>query len=109
MKHVALVTDGRFSGGSRGLCIGHVAPEAAEGGVIGLLRNGDMINIDVPNRTLHVAVSDDVLNERRATYQPRAPKFTRGWLARYTALVTNASRGAVLRVPESQVVEHAHA
>ena len=96
---VALITDGRFSGGSRGLCIGHVAPEAAEGGVIGVLRDGDMIAIDLPNRSLHVELSDAELDARRAHYVPRPPKFTRGWLGRYTALVGNASQGAVLHTP----------
>jgi dihydroxy-acid dehydratase len=96
---VALITDGRFSGGTRGLCIGHVAPEAAEGGAIGLLRDGDIIEIDVGNRRLHVALSESTLTERRAEFAPRPPRFTRGWLARYTTLVTNASRGAVLESP----------
>jgi dihydroxy-acid dehydratase len=96
---VALITDGRFSGGSRGLCIGHVAPEAAEGGAIGLLRDGDTIAIDLPNRTLHVELSDAELEARRKSYTPRPSKFTRGWLGRYAALVTNASHGAVLQVP----------
>jgi dihydroxy-acid dehydratase len=106
---VALITDGRFSGGSRGLCIGHVAPEAAEGGAIGLLRDGDMIAIDLPKRTLQVELSDAELNIRRGSYTPRARKFTRGWLGRYTALVTNASHGAVLRVPPIEwFPEHAN-
>jgi len=99
--HVALITDGRFSGGSRGLCIGHVAPEAAEGGTIGLLRNGDVIAIDLPQRTMHVELSDDELQERRRAFHPHPAKFSRGWLGRYTALVTNASTGAVLRVPSA--------
>jgi dihydroxy-acid dehydratase len=98
-EQVALITDGRFSGGSRGLSIGHVAPEAAEGGIIGLLRDGDVIEIDLPGRRLAVNLSADELAERRKHYVAPPPKFTRGWLARYTALVTNAARGAVLRVP----------
>jgi dihydroxy-acid dehydratase len=97
--HVALVTDGRFSGGTRGLSIGHVAPEAAEGGPIGLLEDGDVIDIDLAQRSLAVLVPESTLARRRAAADaapPRPPKFTRGWLARYHALVTNASTGAVL-------------
>jgi dihydroxy-acid dehydratase len=93
---VALITDGRFSGGTRGLCIGHVSPEAAEGGVIGLLRDGDIIAIDVAARTLAVELNAYELESRRAAYVAPPRKFTRGWLARYTRFVTNASRGAVL-------------
>lgn len=101
-EHVALVTDGRFSGGSRGLCIGHVAPEAAEGSTIALLRDGDIIDIDLPRRRLHVELSDSELRSRRAKLAPRPPKFTRGWLARYSAMVTNAASGAVLRAPSRE-------
>jgi dihydroxy-acid dehydratase len=97
--HVALITDGRFSGGSRGLSIGHVAPEAAEGGPLGLVRDGDVIAIDLPGRTLDVELTPDELTWRRAEWSPPAPKYGRGWLARYTALVSNASTGAVLEVP----------
>jgi dihydroxy-acid dehydratase len=97
---VALLTDGRFSGGTRGLCIGHVSPEAAEGGPIGLVRDGDIVRIDLSARTLDVALSPDELAERRADWRAPAPKYRRGWLARYAALVTNASRGAVLEPPE---------
>jgi dihydroxy-acid dehydratase len=86
---VALITDGRFSGGTRGLSIGHVSPEAAEGGPIGLLRDGDVIHIDLPNRTLNANVSG-------RTPTPYVPKYERGWLARYAKMVTNASNGAVL-------------
>ena len=93
---VALVTDGRFSGGSRGLSIGHVAPEAAEGGAIALLRDGDVVRIDLPNRTLDVELPTDELARRRAAWTPPAPKYSRGWLGRYSRLVTNASTGAVL-------------
>src|SRR5262245_41910736 len=92
----ALITDGRFSGGTRGLCIGHVSPEAAEGGPIGLVRDGDIVNIDLSARTLGVEVSDEEFAARKATWQHPAPKYQRGWLARYTKLVTNASNGAVL-------------
>ncbi|HET9728282.1 MAG TPA: dihydroxy-acid dehydratase, partial [Acidimicrobiia bacterium] len=98
-SRVALVTDGRFSGGSRGLSIGHVAPEAAEGGAIALLCDGDMIAIDLPGRTLDVELTPTELAWRRAEWTPPALKYTRGWLARYTALVSNASTGAVLEMP----------
>ncbi len=97
---VALLTDGRFSGGTRGLCIGHVSPEATEGGPIALVRDGDIIRIDLRARTLDVELSPDELAERRADWRAPAPKYRRGWLARYAALVTNASRGAVLEPPE---------
>jgi len=93
---VALITDGRFSGGTRGLCIGHVSPEAAEGGVIGLLRDGDIVRIDLQGRSLSTEVTDAELARRREAFTPRQPHFERGWLARYTRLVTNASTGAVL-------------
>jgi dihydroxy-acid dehydratase len=93
---VALLTDGRFSGGTRGLCIGHISPEAAEGGPIGLIQDGDIIEIDLPARRLNVDLPDDVLKERRAAWTAPEPKYRRGWLARYTRLVTNASNGAVL-------------
>ncbi len=93
---VALITDGRFSGGTRGACIGHVSPEAAEGGPIGLLRDGDMVTIDIPNRRLEVALSDEELVARRKTWRPVQRKLT-GWLARYARLATSADEGAVLR------------
>ena len=96
--HVALVTDGRFSGGSRGLCIGHLSPEAAEGGPIALVRQGDVISIDLVRRTLDLSVSATELAERARAWRAPAPKYSRGWLARYTALVTSASSGAVLDV-----------
>jgi dihydroxy-acid dehydratase len=92
----ALITDGRFSGGTRGLCIGHVSPEAAEGGPIGLVREGDMISIDLANRKLEVEVSDEELAARKQAWQAPAPKYQRGWLSRYTRMVTNASNGAIL-------------
>ncbi len=93
---VALITDGRFSGGTRGLCIGHVSPEAAEGGPIGLLRDGDQVHIDLAGRCLTVDLSDAELTQRRRAFRAPAPKFQRGWLARYARLVTNAANGAVL-------------
>jgi len=92
---VALITDGRFSGGTAGACIGHVSPEAAEGGPIGLLREGDRLRIDFPGRRIDILVDKAVLAERRATWQPVLIPFT-GWLGRYRKLVTNASKGGVL-------------
>jgi dihydroxy-acid dehydratase len=92
---VALLTDGRFSGGTAGACIGHVSPEAAESGPIGLLRPGDRIRIDFPNRRIDPVLSDEELAERRSTYQPVKRQLS-GWLARYQKLVSNASQGGVL-------------
>ena len=94
---VALITDGRFSGGTRGACIGHVSPEAAAGGPIALVQNGDPIMIDLPNRKLVLEVDEAELARRREQWRPPKPKFTRGWLARYAALVTSANTGAVLK------------
>lgn len=99
-KDVALLTDGRFSGATRGACIGHISPEAREGGNIALLRDGDIIEIDIPNRTLNVKLSDDELKERRKNWVCPPPKVTSGYLARYAALVTSAATGAVLKVPK---------
>ena len=96
---VALITDGRFSGASRGISIGHISPEAAEGGPIALVENGDKIVIDLPNRTINLLVSETVLAERREKLTPFVPKIKKGWLGRYSALVTNASQGGVLRIP----------
>jgi len=92
---VALITDGRFSGGTRGACVGHVSPEAAAGGPIGLIRDGDMITLDIPGRRLDVDVSDEEFARRRATWQPVRRELS-GWLKRYAAMVTSGSRGAVL-------------
>ncbi|MBN1992571.1 MAG: dihydroxy-acid dehydratase [Anaerolineae bacterium] len=93
---VALITDGRFSGGTRGACIGHISPEAAEGGPIGLLETGDIIEIDITKGTLNVALSDEELAKRRVNWQP--PKLTlTGWLARYAKLATSADKGAILQ------------
>jgi len=92
---VALVTDGRFSGGTAGACIGHVSPEAAEGGPIGLLRNGDRLKIDFPNRRIDIMVPEAELAERKKSWQPVKHEFS-GWLARYRKLVSNASQGATL-------------
>ena len=96
---VALITDGRFSGASRGASIGHVSPEAALGGNIALVEEGDIIKINIPENTLNVDVSDEVLAERRAKWKPREPKVTTGYLARYAALVTDSSKGAILQAP----------
>jgi len=95
---VALITDGRFSGGTRGACIGHVSPEAAEGGPIGLVRDGDIIEIDILARKLHVQVSDAELAARKVGWRAPEPRFKTGWLARYTKFAQNASCGAVLKV-----------
>ncbi|MGE7808099.1 dihydroxy-acid dehydratase [Lysinibacillus capsici] len=95
---VALITDGRFSGASRGISIGHISPEAAEGGPIALVENGDIIEIDLPNRTINLQVSDEVLAERRAKLPVFEPKIKRGWLARYSRLVTSASTGGVMKI-----------
>jgi dihydroxy-acid dehydratase len=82
-ESVALITDGRFSGATRGGCVGHVAPEAAEGGPIAVIQNGDIITIDVPNRIISVDLSELELNNRLAKWKPRPPKITKGYLARY--------------------------
>ena len=100
-KSVALITDGRFSGGTAGLCIGHVSPEAMEGGPICLLRNGDRIRIDIPARTMDVLVDEAELAARKAAWTRPAPKITKGWLGRYAHLVTSADKGAILVLPNS--------
>ena len=94
-KEVMLITDGRFSGGTTGLCVGHVAPEAADGGPIGLVANGDRIRIDLATRTLDLLVEPAELERRRAAWQPLPPRYTRGVLAKYVKLVGSASKGAV--------------
>lgn len=96
---VALITDGRFSGASRGASIGHVSPEAAVGGPIALVEEGDIISINIPENTLNVKVSEEELERRRAAWQPREPKITTGYLARYRELVTSGNRGAILEIP----------
>lgn len=97
---VALITDGRFSGASRGASIGHVSPEAAVGGPIALVEEGDIIRIDIPNLKLEVAVSDEELARRKENWQPREPKVTSGYLARYASMVTSGNRGAILEIPK---------
>ncbi len=94
---VALITDGRFSGGTAGACIGHVSPEAAAAGPIGLLQPGDIIEIDIPGHVLSVRLSDEELAERRKKWQPRKPRFKTGYLAKYAAMATSADSGAVLQ------------
>ena len=97
---VALITDGRFSGASRGASIGHVSPEAAVGGNIALVEEGDIIQIDIPNNTLNFVISDEELEERRKKWQPREPKIKTGYHARYVEMVTSGNRGAILEVPK---------
>ena len=99
---VALITDGRFSGASRGASIGHVSPEAAVGGPIAFVEEGDIIKINIPEMTLELDVSDEVLAERKAKWQPREPKVTTGYLKRYASLVTSGNRGAILALPGEQ-------
>ena len=94
---MALITDGRFSGGTTGLCVGHVAPEAADGGPIALVETGDPIRIDVPERRVDVLIPDETLAERRSRWQPRPPRYPRGALAKYAKLVASAEHGAVTR------------
>ena len=93
---VALITDGRFSGGTRGPCLGHVSPEAAGGGPIALVVDGDEILIDIPQRRLDLVVDQAELERRRAAWQPRPPRIQKGWLARYARIVSSAAQGAVL-------------
>lgn len=95
---VALITDGRFSGASRGASIGHVSPEAAVGGPIALVEEGDIISIDIPQMKLDIKVSDEEMEARRAKWQPREPKVTTGYLSRYREMVTSGNRGAVLEI-----------
>jgi dihydroxy-acid dehydratase len=94
---VALITDGRFSGGTRGACIGHISPEAAEGGPIAAVQNGDIINIDLNKRTLNVDLNDEEIKRRLAALPPFVPKIKRGYLARYTKMVSSANTGAILK------------
>ncbi len=96
-ESVALITDGRFSGGTRGPCIGHVSPEAMEGGPIAVVRDGDIISIDIPKRKLDLLVSEEEIKKRFKTHKAIKPKINKGWLARYAKLVTSASTGAVMK------------
>ena len=95
---VALITDGRFSGASRGASIGHVSPEAAVGGPIALIEEGDIIQINIPKMELNVKISDEEMAARKAKWQPREPKVTSGYLARYASMVTSGNRGAILEL-----------
>jgi len=94
---VALITDGRFSGGTRGACIGHVSPEAVAGGPIGLLKPGDVIEIDIPNKKLNVKISEEDIERRKRNFKPPAPRITTGYLGKYTKMATSADTGAVLK------------
>jgi dihydroxy-acid dehydratase len=96
-REVALLTDGRFSGATRGAAIGHISPEAQEGGPIAVLQDGDMIEINIPERTLNVDLDAGEIRRRLAAWRPPAPKITRGYLARYARLVSSASTGAIIR------------
>jgi len=96
-ESVVLLTDGRFSGGTRGPCIGHISPEAAEGGPIAIVRNGDTIILDIPNRKLELKLSKAEIKKRLAKWKPREPKIKTGWLARYAKVVTSASTGAIVK------------
>ncbi|MEG1835607.1 MAG: dihydroxy-acid dehydratase, partial [Oscillospiraceae bacterium] len=96
-KTVALITDGRFSGASRGASIGHVCPEAAVGGEIGLIKEGDIIEIDIPNAKINAKISDEEMENRRKAYVPHEPNVKTGWLARYSTLVSSAKDGAVMK------------
>ncbi len=93
---VALITDGRFSGGTRGACVGHISPEAAAGGPIGLVRDGDIITVDIPGRQLNVELSDAELAARRAAWQPVVRRDLPKYLRKYASMVTSGSQGAVL-------------
>ena len=96
-ESVALITDGRFSGGTRGPCIGHISPEAMEGGPIAIVKNGDIINIDIPKRKIDILISNQEIKKRFASWKPSKPKINTGWLARYAAFATSASTGAILQ------------
>jgi len=96
-ESVALITDGRFSGGTKGACVGHISPEAAVGGPIGLLKNGDIIEIDIPNNTINVKLSDKQLAERKKQWKPPKPRVTKGYLAKYASMATSADTGAILK------------
>jgi dihydroxy-acid dehydratase len=96
-ESVVLLTDGRFSGGTRGPCIGHISPEAAEGGPIAIVRNGDRIVLDIPNRTLEIKLSKAEIKKRLAKWKPRDAKIKSGWLARYAKVVTSANTGAIVK------------
>ncbi|HYA26869.1 MAG TPA: dihydroxy-acid dehydratase, partial [Thermodesulfovibrionales bacterium] len=95
-ESVALITDGRFSGGTRGPCVGHISPEAMEGGPIAAIRDGDTIRIDIPKRRIDLLVSDDEIRKRLSKWKPPKPKITSGYLSRYAKMVSSAGKGAVM-------------
>jgi dihydroxy-acid dehydratase len=97
----ALITDGRFSGGTRGLCVGHVSPEAAEGGPIALVKNGDLIEIDLNKKTIHLKVNKAEMEKRKKSWKQPKPNITVGYMARYAKLVTGAASGAIFRTDET--------
>jgi len=101
-ESVALITDGRFSGGTRGPCIGHISPEAMEGGPLAIVKDGDIINIDIPKRRLEVLLTEEEINDRFKTHKPFKPKVNKGWLARYASFVTSAGTGAVMKIQNSK-------
>jgi len=96
-ESVALITDGRFSGGTRGPCIGHVSPEAMEGGPIAIVRNGDRISIDIAARKIELKLSAQEMKKRTASWKKPSPKITKGYLSRYAKLVSSAGEGAIMR------------
>jgi dihydroxy-acid dehydratase len=98
---VALVTDGRFSGGTRGACIGHISPEAADGGPIAVLEEGDIISINIPENSISVELTDEEINQRLKTIEPFKIKIQKGYLARYAQMVSSAHTGAVLKTPKN--------
>lgn len=102
-KDVALITDGRFSGATRGIAVGHISPESTSGGPIGLIKDGDEITIDLIHRTLNVNQPDEVLEQRKQALPPFKAKVKTGYLARYTALVTSANTGGIMQVPENLI------
>ena len=95
---VGLITDGRFSGASRGISIGHISPEAAEGGPIAFVEDGDMVELDLNNRTINLEISDEEFEKRRANWKEFEPKVKKGWLGRYSKLVTSANTGGVMKI-----------
>jgi dihydroxy-acid dehydratase len=97
-ESVALITDGRFSGGTRGPCIGHISPEAMEGGPIAVVRDGDVIRIDIPKRKIDILLSEGEIKKRFKTWKPLSPKIKKGWLARYAAFATSANTGAIMKI-----------
>jgi dihydroxy-acid dehydratase len=96
-KDVALLTDGRFSGGTRGACVGHISPEAAEGGPIALIEEGDLIEIDIPGKKISLKVDDKALQERANNWRQPPPRIAKGYIARYSRLVTSAGTGAIFK------------